>query len=119
MNDIIIAPASIGKISTLKNRTIRAQLDISKEISPEEMVTLFNLSGTHGSFAYKSGTITDADIALLPDVVLEVGDKPPSQRLRNVLFRLWENTGKVGTSNDHYVSMMGKIIEHYKGKIPV
>lgn len=47
----------------------------------------------------------------------ELRTKTQSQRLRGVLYILWEQQGKQGEFEEFYRSQTEKIIEHYKGKL--
>lgn len=47
----------------------------------------------------------------------KVKPKSPSLVLRNMLYRLWESEGKVGTSEEFYREKMGKIIGWVQNKI--
>jgi hypothetical protein len=41
----------------------------------------------------------------------------PSQRLRNVFYRLWEQEGKAGEFKEFYRVKMETLVEHYKQKL--
>jgi hypothetical protein len=41
----------------------------------------------------------------------------PSQRLRNILYRLWEQAGKEGDFKEFYRVKMETLCEHFKGKL--
>lgn len=41
----------------------------------------------------------------------------PSQRLRNVFYRLWEKEGKQGEFKEFYRVKMENIVEHFKFKL--
>ena len=43
--------------------------------------------------------------------------KSPSQRLRAVLFLLWEQQGSWGDFDTWYKAKIEEIIEHFKGKL--
>jgi hypothetical protein len=47
----------------------------------------------------------------------DVETKKPSQRLRAVLYVLWEQRGKQGEFNDFYRTQMEKVIEAVKSKL--
>ena len=48
----------------------------------------------------------------------DFSDKPPSQRLRAVLYRMWEQDNEgFKDSNLHYIYHMNKVIEHFKSKL--
>jgi len=41
----------------------------------------------------------------------------PSQRFRNILYRLWEQEGKNGEFKEFYKVKMEQLCEHFKGKL--
>ena len=45
------------------------------------------------------------------------GKKSQAERLRGVLYRLWEQSDRALNSDDHYQQELERIIEHYKGKL--
>ena len=63
--------------------------------------------------------ITPDDLDLPELKMTEKDDKTPSQRLRAVLFRLWEKEGKqeFKTSDEHYKYFMEKLIDHWKVRL--
>lgn len=46
-----------------------------------------------------------------------IGQKTQAQRLRGVVYRLWEQTGKKGDSETYYRSVMESLIEQLKEKL--
>lgn len=103
MNLIQLHNATIAKISTLSDKCIRIQLDC-RELPPEQMAELMT--------AYMKGTegfeITDT----------VDGGKSYSQRLKSVLYLVWEKTTThLVDSSLYYAKEMEKIIEHYKEKL--
>ena len=76
------------------------------------------LKGTQGYFVFAvQETITAADI---PNEQLEFkGDKTPGQRLRAVLFRLWEQNSSTtkGDFETFYKSRMERLITQIKEKL--
>ena len=61
----------------------------------------------------------DPEAVTIPDVVQEFkNDKTPSERLRAVLYVLWEQQKPlVITFDAFYRAEMDRIITHYKGKL--
>ena len=110
-------PATITKISTMRDRCLRLQVD-TQELG-EESAKVFGLYDTLGVFLFSKSDITNDDLADLPEVKSQGISQ--SKRLRNVLYRLWEQSlgGQSGrvTFEEYYENMMDKIIEYYKDKI--
>jgi hypothetical protein len=46
-----------------------------------------------------------------------IKEKTPSQRLRAVLYRVWEQEAQTLEFNEYYTNTIEQIIEHYKTKI--
>ena len=84
------------------------------ELTPEEKAEFMRLQG-----ANIIALFTPLDEPKVPvykiDKVLE--QKTPSQRLRAVLYVLWEQGGGKGDSNDFYRKYMEKIIGTIKDKL--
>ena len=82
------------------------------------MTELFSLYGKQGWFLFKDVEVKPEDLDL-PDEVPEMkGDKTPAQRMRSVLYVLWEkNTSQKETFNTYYAQQMERLIEHIKSKL--
>ena len=110
-------PASISKITTMGDRSLRLQVDVSQELTPEENAKVFQMYNTLGYFIFKDAAIEPDEIDT-PEYVKEFKtDKTPSQRLRGVFYRLWEQEGSKGSFDDFYKSKMEQLINHYKEKL--
>lgn len=109
-------PATITKITTMRDKTVRVQVDC-QEIPAEYMAELFGLNDQLGWFFFHEKPIKEIDTENLPDIKLESWEKPPSQRMRAVLFRLWEQTDKKKTFEEFYREKMEQLIEMLKEKI--
>lgn len=85
------------------------------EMPPEQLAEMAKLSGKFGSFAFAEGKITEKDV---PEPEPEFkNEKSVSQRLRNVLYILWEKKGKQGEFEVFRKKHMEKIINQYKDLI--
>jgi hypothetical protein len=109
-------PAIISKLSTMSDRGIRIQVD-TQELTPEYGAMLFSLKDSFGYFTFTERPIEPDDVDI-PDIVPDFkNEKTPSQRMRGVLYRLWEQKGKINTFEQFYREQMEVIIEHFKGKL--
>lgn len=96
--------STISKLTTLSDNTVRLTVDC-QELSPEEATKVFELKGTIGWFVFSPNTIEEKDI---PDTQAEFkGDKTPSQRLRNVLWVIWNNNG----NKEDFIQFYNKKVE--------
>lgn len=100
---------------------IRAKVDGSlgitmgtPELSPEEKAEFMKLQGVNLTALF---TPLDEKNAPKYKVDKELETKTPANRLRNVLYVLWEHSGSQGDFNDFYRIQMEKIIEVIKGKL--
>lgn len=93
----------VNKVTTLKDRSIKIEL-LTREMPPKEMAELF--------FSVNN------EIASV-DIPEDTGDlKTPSQRLRAVLYRVWETDenkkSKFSTFTLYYNHVMEQLIDKYK-----
>lgn len=108
-------PGVVQSVRTLQDGTIK--LDIhTPELVPDEMAHLFGLIRKSGWLLISPNRIEEKDI---PDVdaPTEAGDKTPSQRLRAVLFVLWEQQRAKGDFDGFYRRAMEHMINQVKEKL--
>lgn len=112
------APAIITKVTTMSDGGVRVQVD-TNELSSESAAALMGLNRQFGAFAFapegKPIKETDLDIPVEQKEFPE--QKTLSQRLRNVIYVLWEKKGRVGDFEDYRRKYMEKLIEITKQKI--
>jgi hypothetical protein len=111
--------AELTSYRSLADRTLRISFD-TREISPEMMANVHYSLNKVGFFAFSPDAFATQELDELDKLKVEFDDtgKPPSQRLRAVLFRLWQQSPEgYKASNDHYIAHMEKIINHYKNKL--
>ncbi|MFX1536786.1 MAG: hypothetical protein ACFFDI_21420 [Promethearchaeota archaeon] len=94
---------TVSKISTLADKSLRIVLD-TMELSPDQMTALFE--------AYKEG-----EEGVEIEEIKVKGLKSKSQQLRNVLYRLWEQSATTMTDKEYYDSYMDKLINSLKEKL--
>ena len=109
-------PSAIQSIRTLVDGGNKLDI-ITRELNPEEMTSLFELKGKEGWLLFRENAFTQEDVPNLPDVRIERTDKSPSERLRAVLFRLWETTSRSKTADNFYKDYIDKLIESIKEKL--
>jgi hypothetical protein len=120
MNEPIFLPVIVEGIGTRADRTLKITLG-TQELTPAEAGRLFSL---HQSAAYvmiKEELFNSAERDLLDKIqadATEYNGKTPSQRLRNVLYRVYETDPQ--SFNDftrYYEYQMERLISHFKNKI--
>ena len=115
---MIQTAATISKIITMKDKSLRLQVD-TQELNGNEMALLMQLFNKFGCFVFaESEEKIDYDNIKIPEYAkIEKNDKSPSQRLRAVLFKIWEFNGSVGIFDNFYRDKMEEIITHFKNKL--
>jgi hypothetical protein len=117
---IFSIPGYITKISTMAKNTIRLQVDSQENVSGEAMKRIFDVIDQLGNFVFVvNKEIQPEDLLSIPAPEPEFkNEKSDSLRLRNVLFRLWEqNKEGYEDFNLYYKYRMNKIIEFLKSKL--
>lgn len=111
--------AGLHSFRSLADRSLRLTFETS-ELSPEQMANVHYSLNKVGFLAFAPDPFATAELDEIDKLKVEFTDtgKPPSQRLRAVLYRLWEQKPEgYKTFNDFYVSKMETFIEHLKGRL--
>lgn len=108
-------PSTIHKVQTLVDGGNKLEV-ITRELSPDEMTALFSLKGREGWFLFKENEITEMEVKDLPEVKEFKSDKTPSQRLRAVLYVIWEKEKPTDNFDDFYKKKTNEIISWLKEK---
>lgn len=106
--------AQVTKVETTADKGLRIKI-VTPELKPNEKTTLFEYGDQPIWCAMADAPVEQMDV---PDYVPDYkGQKSPSQRLKNVLYRLWEQKGGDFTDRQHYELHMEKLIDHFKAKL--
>lgn len=92
----------------------------TSELKPETMANIHYSLYKVGFLAFAPDPFTTQELHEIDSLKVEYedGSKPPSQRLRGVLYRLWEkNPEGYKVFNDYYQYQMDKLINHFKNKL--
>lgn len=98
------------------DRSVRLEFE-TRELSGMEIGILADSRQTEGWLVFSSNDdIKEEDI---PDEKADpmMGSKTQAQRVRAVLYRIWEQQGKKGDFESYYKSATEKIIEQLKEKL--
>ena len=89
------------------------------ELTPEASTYIFSLHKKSGFLIFMENAVKAEDIDLPESAPEFRTDKTPSQRLRNTLFRVWEQMaqGKPKTFEEFYKQKMEELIDHFKAKL--
>jgi len=111
-------PASITKITTMADRSFRLQVDTERELTAGEATLLFSLNNNTGFFLFKGAEFVREDVEDIPETApKEKNEKSKSQRMRGALYRLWEQSGKIGDFELFYNTRMDRMIDQIKERL--
>ena len=114
---MILIGGQIESISTRKDKTIKITIG-SQELTPNQSTDIFLLNQAFCYIGFKIEPFTQSEEVLIAGLKSEINQKTPSQRLRSILYKLYEQDNKgykdFGT---FYAVEMERIIEHYKTKL--
>jgi len=113
---ILKVPAEISRVQTMSDGGLRLFVD-TQELNAGDKGLVMGLHKKLGWFLFAETEISREDTLDLPDIKFEKGEKSPSQRLRAVLYLIWEKQGKKGTSEEFYRSYLERVIESLKEKL--
>lgn len=108
--------SGIKKVSTRADNTLDITLN-TQELPAEKAAQLFTLMSQHCAVAIAPH---GEEIKPFDPVTIDapVG-KSPSQRMKAVIYRLWEqNNEGYSDSDQHYLVKMNQLIEALKNKLP-
>ena len=129
MKNSVVFEGGIDKGSTLAAGSLRVYLG-TPELSNETMVNLFGLIKKPGYILISTNTGNQDQIDAVEKATTnaEFSEKTPSQRMRGVMYKLWEKTQPKTMNGDSgemeyvefdlfYKRQMNKIIDHFKTKL--
>ena len=112
---IFQVPGYISKMTTMSRGSVRLQIDTQEELRPDDISALMGNVSKIGWFTFNVHQIEAQDIVNLPPVQNIEGQKSSSQRLRGVLYRVWEkNNEGYKDFNMFYEWKMSLIIQDWK-----
>lgn len=119
--NLLTIPCAIESVATRRDKTIKVTIG-TQELTPEQMTELMNnWMGGVGVMAFKGEQFNYNDEQLLNNIKLdaaELGSKTPSQRLRSVLYVLFEHSPEGHKDfNTFYATMMERFVEMVKKRI--
>lgn len=116
---MIILPATLESLRSLKDGSLKLQFE-TQELTPQDTLGIIENLNQFGYMAFKKEPFGEAEKKILEDLETEFDDKrkTASQRLRSVLYLLWqkENEG-FDSSVRHYDHHMERLIAHFKKKL--
>jgi hypothetical protein len=116
MNGLLI-PAYVTGINALKDKSVKITL-MTQELSPGIVGELFRLHNSLVVAYISEKEPYTAEIDAVDKLDPEIGGKTQSQRIRNVLYKLYEQSPEgFSTFDNYYKSKTEKYIEMLKSKI--
>ena len=114
----IIIPASIEAVATRRDRTLKITIG-TNELPLDVAASILSLQNEFAFFAIKKEDFGKAELETMEAHKAEIDDskKTASQRLRAVLFLVWQRTANTETFETYYIREMERIISHFKTKI--
>jgi hypothetical protein len=120
MSQTILIPAQLDGYSNRKDKTVALRF-ITQEQTSAEIAHIHSMLDGFGYLYFKAESeITQAERTELEGLQTDLYDNPKtqSQRLRNVLYRLWEqnNEGQADFA-EFYKAKTDRVIQHFKDKL--
>lgn len=111
--ELIQVPASVVGMNPRQDRSWNIKFE-TQELSGEDVKTLANNFQGEGWLVFSPNEIALKDV---PTDTAEAGVKSPSQRLRAVIYILWQQRGGKGDFESFYRTYLGTLIEYVKSKL--
>lgn len=116
----LLIPAQFQGYSNRKDRSVVLRFE-TQEQTPAQIAAIHAIMDEFGALYFKgNGDITAAERNELDALETDLFDNPRthSQRMRNVLYRLWKQSPDgFDDFAKYYAYHMNKVIEHFKAKI--
>ena len=116
---MILIAAQLESFRSLKDRTLKLSF-ITNEPTPEDLQEIAKCSGQFGFLAFKDEAFNNEEIEIVETLKADFEEtgKTESQRLRGVLYRLWEQKPEgYKIFADFYRAKMETLINHFKTKL--
>ncbi len=122
MASLLAIPGIVTKIGTTRDKSFVITFETQDKgtLNDSEKAQLVDLLDEYVTAAFKptADGKTDPEVLDVPDIKPEFkGDKTPSQRLRAVLYVLWEQQGIQEDFEAYYRRQVERIIDSIKTKL--
>lgn len=112
----VLMPAILSKVASRKDRSYTLSFD-TRELRGSEASILLDTLQQEGWILFSPNEdLKESDV---PDERADsmTGQKTQAQRLRGVIYRLWEQNGKNGKFDDYYRSITESLIDQIKDRL--
>ena len=90
----------------------------TQEQTANDIAEMHSLSGMMGVLYFRpEDQLTDSEMKELDALEMEYNGKSKSKQLKNVLYRVWQQTETSMNEKEFYAHTMDVIIQHYKTKL--
>ena len=115
---MIVIPAIIEGVTTRRDKTLKITIGVN-ELPPDKAGAILGLQNEFAYIAIKKDDFGKEELEKIETLKADLDDtkKTASQRLRGVLFRIWEQDSTGQTFEAFYINQMEIIIKHFKTKI--
>lgn len=114
----LLRQVTLNRANRKADRSASLQFTTQLEQTKEEMSDIDGEIGQSGVMYFKpSGELTQKEIDEIEKSNIEVEGKSKSQRLRNVLYRLWEQEESTEDFNTFYSQRMELMINQIKDRL--
>jgi hypothetical protein len=116
---MIIIPAQLESIASRKDKTIKLVFG-ANELTPNTSGQLFNMANAFGFLSFKEEEFRKEELDIVESLKadIELTGKTPAQRLRGVMYKLYQqNDGGFSSFAKYYEHQMEIVISHFKTKI--
>ncbi len=116
MSKIIAFPAILNRVASRADRSWSLTF-VTRELSGEDSSALMDQLMSEGHVLYSPNSdFKEADV---PNEKANsgLGTKTQSQRLRGVIFRIWDMKGRTGDFEDYYRKVMESVIDQFKQEL--
>lgn len=118
--ELLQLPAEITKVTTMSHRSLRVVADTQENLTDEQMAKVMAYHGKLGWFCFlpEERKIDTLDVLNTPPMEWDKDNgKTPGQRLRGVLYVMWEQKKSTDTFAQFYEQSMERIINQLKEKL--
>ncbi len=107
-------PATLEGVSTLKDGGVTVRFH-TQELSASDKAVAFDFQSQFGWLLFKETEFKDDDTKELEAIRKDTGGKSPSQRLRSILYVLYQQRGENSiTFEQFYSQQIEKVIDNIK-----
>jgi hypothetical protein len=111
-------PATLTKCEILKHSTLKMVFRTQEGLNSESLKRMCELYEKTGWLTFNVEKIEAENIANLPQIdPQQYEGKSPSQRLRSMIYVLWQKKGSPGIFEDLYIKMMGRFQKQVSDEI--